>query len=444
MNSEQLDSSRIAALVRSDKVHKDLYLSEELFAIEQRELFGNTWSFLGHASQIAQSGDFFIVDVAGQSLIVLRDERGEIRVLHNRCAHKGAQLLTQESGRLAGRFLRCPYHAWSYRLDGALASYPLRSGYENTELLACESGRGLAPVADLQVYRDFIFARLNAGGPTFSEYFGDVLPMIDLMVDRSPVGRLEVAGGVLRSVVHCNWKLYLENVNDSVHPVSTHESAVRAAQTVARDHAPETMPLAFEQILPFGAKYEFFEGMGGKVFPNGHSISGTRFSVHSGYGDLGPYVEDLRAAHGEARARQVLEQAPQNTVLYPSLAIKGSPQTIRVIRPVAVDRTVVEAWNFRTVGGPDLLLDRALTYSRLVFSPMSVVAHDDLHLFESQQKGLRSGPNPWVSLHRDHAPGESGDRTVETNGTSELLMRNQHRAWAKFMTMNTNTNTKDV
>lgn len=196
------------------------------------------------------------------------------------------------------------------------------------------------------------------------------------------------------------------------------------------------MPLAFEQILPFGERYEFFEGMGGKVFPNGHSISGTRFSVHSGYGNLGEYVKDLQAAHGEERAKQVLEQAPQNTVLYPCLAIKGSPQTIRVIRPIAVDKTVIEAWNFRTVGGPDLLLDRALTYSRLVFSPMSVVAHDDLHLFESQQKGLRSGPNPWVSLHRDHVPGESDQQTVETSGTSELLMRNQYRAWAKFMTLN--------
>ena len=436
MNLKQVSSAQIAALVQGDKVHKDLYLSEELFAIEQRELFGSTWSFLGHASQIAESGDFFTVDIAGQSLIVLRDDKGEIRALHNRCAHKGAQLLTTESGRLSGRFLRCPYHAWSYRLDGALAAYPLRSGYENTGLLACESGRGLSPVAALHVYRDFIFARLNAGGPTFHEYFGDVLPTIDLMVDRSPVGRLEIAGGVLRNVVHCNWKLYLENVNDSVHPVSTHESAVRAAQAVARDRGPEPMPLAFEQILPFGERYEFFEGMGGKVFPNGHSISGTRFSVHSGYGNLGEYVKDLQAAYGEERAKQVLEQAPQNTVLYPSLAIKGSPQTIRVIRPIAVDKTVIEAWNFRTVGGPDLLLDRALTYSRLVFSPMSVVAHDDLHLFESQQKGLRSGPNPWVSLHRDHAPDESDQQTVETSGTSELLMRNQYRAWAKFMTLN--------
>ncbi len=418
-------------------MHKDVYLSKELFALEQEELFGNTWSFLGHASQLSHPGDFFTVDIAGQSLIVIRDEQSEIRAFHNRCAHKGAQVLTTPSGHVSGRTLRCPYHAWSYRFDGVLATYPLRAGYENTELKSSESGRGLAPLADLFVYRDFIFGRLNAGGPGFHEYFGDVLSALDLMVDRSPVGRLELAGGILRNTIHCNWKLYLENVNDSVHPVSTHESAVRAAQTVVHDHAKdEPMPLAFEQILPFGQKYEFFESMGGKVFPNGHSISGTRFSVHSGYGNLNEYVADLKAAHGEERAKQVLEQAPQNTVLYPSLALKGSPQTIRVIRPIAVNKTVIEAWNFRTVGGPELLFDRALTYSRLIFSPMSIVAHDDLHLFESQQKGLHSGPNDWVSLHREHDPRETEQPTMETSGTSELLMRNQYRAWAKFMTMN--------
>ncbi len=136
----------------------------------------------------------------------------------------------------------------------------------------------------------------------------------------------------------------------------------------------------------------------------------------------------------EASRRAILEHSPQNVVLYPSLAVKGSPQTIRVIRPVAVDRTVIEAWNFRTVGGPDLLFDRALNYSRLVFSPMSIVAHDDIHLFEQQQQGLRSGPNDWVSLHRDFNAAELDTLPMDTNGSSELLIRNQYRAWAAHMT----------
>jgi hypothetical protein len=82
------------------------------------------------------------------------------------------------------------------------------------------------------------------------------------------------------------------------------------------------------------------------------------------------------------------------------------------------------------------MLQRALTYNRLVFSPMSVVAHDDLHLFESAQKGLMAGRNQWVSLHRGHRAGEFDTPTQDVNGTNEILMRNQFRAWAQYMALN--------
>ena len=80
------------------------------------------------------------------------------------------------------------------------------------------------------------------------------------------MGRLRIAGGVLRNVIHCNWKMYLENINDTVHPLSTHESATAAAtlwQGTAPADAPK--PMAMEQILPFGAGYDFFDRMGGRV-----------------------------------------------------------------------------------------------------------------------------------------------------------------------------------
>jgi phenylpropionate dioxygenase-like ring-hydroxylating dioxygenase large terminal subunit len=240
---------------------------------------------------------------------------------------------------------------------------------------------------------------------------------------------------VLRTVVRCNWKMYLENINDTVHPMSTHESATQAAQSLWRDQpADAPKPMAMEQILPFGAGHEFFDNMGGRVYPNGHSVLGTQFSIHSGYGQVPEYEAAMREAYGE-RAAEILQRSPQNAVCFPSLSVKGSPQAIRVIRPLAADRTMVEAWSFRAEGAPDLLLQRTLTYNRLVFSPMSVVAHDDLHLFESIQRGLVAGHNEWVSLHRGHEAGERADETRDVNGTNELLMRNQYRAWVKFMTL---------
>ncbi len=425
----------IAALVQDDRVHRDLYIDPELFELEQRHFFANTWNFAGHASQVPHAGDYVAVTIAGQPLLMVRQPDATIRVLHNRCAHKGSQLVTDGSGN-AGRFFRCPYHAWTYKLDGAPLAIPMKSAYEGTRLKECESGQGLEAVKHVAVYRDFVFVKLNDAGPDFESYFGQALRAIDNLVDRSPVGRLEVAGGILRSVVRCNWKMYLENINDTVHPMSTHESATSAAHSVWKGRpADAPKPMAMEQILPFGAGYDFFDKMGARVYPNGHSVLGIHFSIHSGYAQVPEYEQAMREAHGPERAAEILERSPQNAVLFPSLAVKSSPQAIRVIRPLAADRTLIEAWSFRVEGGPDLLLQRALTYNRLVFSPMSMVAHDDLHLFESIQRGLASGRNDWVSLHRNFDRAELDEPVREVNGTNEQLMRNQFRAWVRFMTL---------
>jgi len=429
----------ILDLVQDDRVHRDLYLSPALFALEQRHFFANTWNYVGHASQVPAAGDYVAVEIAGKPLLMVRQGDGSIRVLNNRCAHKGTQLVTDERGNV-GKFFRCPYHAWTYKLDGAPLAVPLKSGYEGTRLKDCESGQGMGALKNVAVYRDFVFAKLNDGGPDFHSYFGDVLAAIDNLADRSPVGRLRIEGGVLRNIVHCNWKMYLENINDTVHPLSTHESATAAANLLWQGQpADAPKPMAMEQILPFGAGYDFFDRMGGRVYPNGHSMLGVNFSIHSGYAQVPEYEAALREAHGEARAAEILQRSPQNSVCFPSLAVKGSPQAIRVIRPLAADRTLIEAWSFRVEGAPELLFERSMTYNRLVFSPMSVVAHDDVHLFESIQQGLRASANEWVSLHRGFDSAElegvaSGTR--EVNGTNELLMRNQFRAWATFMTLN--------
>jgi len=365
----------------------------------------------------------------------VRHDDGDIRVLFNRCAHKGTRLVTDEAGNV-GRLFRCPYHAWTYRLDGSPLAVPLKAGYDGTRLAGSESGQGVGRPRGVAVHRDFVFVKLNDAGPGFEDYFGPMLRAIDDLADRSPVGRLRIDGGCLRTVIHCNWKIYLENINDTVHPPSTHESATTAARDVWRDRegaAPS--PMAIEQILPFAAPYAFFDEMGGRIHPNGHSVLGTHFSIHSRYGRLPEYEAAMRAAHGDERAAEVLERAPQNAMLYPSLALKCSPQTFRVIRPLAVDRTLVEAWSLRAEGAPEILFQRSMSYNRLVFSPLSVVAHDDMHLFESIQQGLRAGTNDWVSLHRDHRADEPVDQSRDVNGTNEWLMRNQFRAWARFMTL---------
>jgi len=188
---------RIAALVRDTEIHKHCYIDDEVFALEMEHLFANTWVYVGHASQIPNAGDFYSTTLGDQPVVMVRHSDASVRVLHNRCAHKGVQV-APEGGGNTGKFFRCPYHAWTYNTDGSLLNTPLRQGYANTGFEQCEASRGMAPVGATHVYRDFIFCRLNPQGIGFDEFFGESLSTLDNMVDRSPQGRLEVAGGVMR------------------------------------------------------------------------------------------------------------------------------------------------------------------------------------------------------------------------------------------------------
>ena len=192
--------------------------------------------------------------------------------------------------------------------------------------------------------------------------------------------------------------------------------------------------MVIEQFTPFVNDYEFFEKMGVKVYPHGHSYTGVNFSIHSSYSSVGEYEKRMAAAYGEERARAILSEARHNTVYYPSLTIKGAIQTIRVARPLAVDKTLIESWTFRLVGAPDEILARSATYSRLINAPTSMVGHDDLHCYRSIQEGLASASSNWVSLHRNFTPTESAGITGTFGATNEAPMRGQYRAWAELMT----------
>jgi benzoate/toluate 1,2-dioxygenase subunit alpha len=157
------------------------------------------------------------------------------------------------------------------------------------------------------------------------------------------------------------------------------------------------------------------------------------FSIHSAYSPIREYEDAMHRAYGEARAKEILGTVRHNTVYYPSLTIKGAIQSIRVVRPLAADRTLIESWTFRLKGAPDSLLARTVMYNRLINSPMSVVGHDDLHCYRSIQEGLAAPGNEWVSLHRNFDPRELEAPELVANGTSEISVRNQFRAWSELM-----------
>lgn len=424
----------VRALVKDDRVHRDLYTSPEVFALEQEHFFGNTWNYVGHESQIPKSGDWISNEIGGRPLIIVRHGDGSVRALMNRCAHKGSRLVNGPCGN-TGKFFRCPYHAWTFKTDGALLAIPLKNGYEGTALHECEASRGLTALRHVRTHRGFIFVKINDAGPDFETFFGESLSSIDNMADRSPEGELEIAGGCLRFVHQCNWKMFVENLNDTMHPMVAHESSAGTAKAMWADQpADAPKPMAIEQFVPFMSDYKFFEDMGIRTYDNGHSFTGVHFSIHSKYAAIPAYDEAMKARYGEEKTAQILGMARHNTVYYPNLTIKGAIQAIRVVKPLAVDRTLVESWTFRLKGAPPELLQRTTMYSRLINSPFSVVGHDDLQAYRGMQAGLLASGNEWVSLHRNFDASELAGGEITTVGTSELPMRNQHRSWVKYMT----------
>ena len=425
------DPRALQGLVDADRVHRDVYIDPEVFQLEMERLWSRTWIYVGHTSQVPQPGDFITADIAAKPVILVRHTDGNVRVLMNRCAHKGTKVVYDFAGN-TGKTFRCPYHAWTYRTDGTLIQVPLKQGYEGTRLHETQASRGLTPITH-ETYRGFVFARL-ADGRGFREYFGDSLSSIDNLADRSPEGELEITGGCLRYLHNCNWKMFVENLNDTMHPMIAHASSAGIAKKLWQDkpaHLPK--PMAIEQYAPFANDYKFFDDMGVRVYPHGHGFSGVHFSIHSSYSSISEYEESLKRAYGEERAKQILGTVRHNTVYYPSLTIKGAIQSIRVARPLAADRTVIESWTFRLKGAPAKLLERTVMYNRLINSPMSVVGHDDLHCYRSAQEGLAAEGNEWVSLHRNFDPEELKAKELTCNGTSEISMRNQFRAWREFM-----------
>ena len=417
--------------MRDDAVHRDVYTDPEVFSIEMERLFANTWVYVGHDSQIPAAGDYYGTTIGAQPVLMVRHDDGVVHVLYNRCPHKGTRITTDTCGN-TGRFFRCPYHAWSFRTDGSPVAVPLPNEYENTGFAGSQAARGMTPVGAVHNYRGFVFSRLSEQGVSFESYFGESVTSIDNMVDRSPVGRLEVAGGVQRYMHNCNWKMLVENQTDSCHPMVVHmSSAGTAVDLWKRAGEQRPRPMAVEIYAPFIGPYDFFVKMGIRTWDNGHGHSGVHHSIHSDYSAIPGYFDQMVAAYGEPRARAILDENRHNTVYFPNLMMKGPIQLLRLFKPIAADRTLVESWTFRLVDAPDLLLERTLVYNRLINASTSVVGHDDVEMYERAQEGLLASGNPWVSLHRTHTPGEAA--LAVDSGTSERQMRNQFRAWAKYM-----------
>lgn len=433
MSYTNYTNDHIAALVREDSVHKSVYTDPALYQLEMARIYGQAWIYVGHDSQVPNPGDYHATRIGDQDVVLVRASDRKVHVLYNRCPHKGAKLVPDGAGS-AGKFFRCPYHAWTFKLDGSHLSAPMKGGYEGTAFDAKHPDFAMRRLARVESYRGFVFASQAAGGPGLQEFLGGVLSSIDNLCDRSPVGEVEVAGGVFRVMQTSNWKVFYENLHDTMHAPVTHESSFVAAREQAADMGE--MPLELHIMDGNGEPYAFWEKLALHAYDHGHGYMEGIFNPGAASTDAvtRAHFEVLEQAYGAERASAILGQNRHNTIIYGS----GSPHTVfqqfRVIRPVAVDRTMIEIQTFRLKGTPEAIFRRSVMYANVINSPSSNVMADDVEVYDRCQKGNLSNGGEWISLHRyagQDLPIEGGMQSI--NGTSELPMRNQFKAWKEYM-----------
>ncbi len=430
------NTDQLAAMIRTEGVHRSVYTDPEIFELEMERIWGRAWIYVAHESQIPQQGSYFTTTLARQPVLLVRHDEDTFNLFFNRCAHKGSKVIEIESGQ--SKILRCGYHGWTYETDGRCKHVTGGdAAYDSLGIDKSSGCMGLQKIPSVASYRGFIFASLSPDAPDLASWLGATATSIDNMVDRSPEGKLEVTGGALRYHHDSNWKFFIENLNDMMHAMIAHQSSAQTARFMGKKLFPEAtqQPTEIQLLSPFAENVDFFETMGIHSFDHGHSYSGGKTSIHAGYSGISGYEEAMEKAYGAERVKEIFSLNRHNTVVYPCFTLKGAIQTIRVVKPISVDQTIIESWTLRLVGAPDEMLQRSILYCNLINSSGNLVGPDDHEAYHRLQHGLGTDANDWVSMGRHIGAEEANDEGgYSATGSSDMVFRGQFQAWKAYMT----------
>jgi Rieske 2Fe-2S family protein len=186
------------------------FVSPDIFAKEQSEIFSKQWLLVGHQSQIPKPGDYFVVPIAGESLIIVCDQGSTIRGFYNVCRHRGTRLKEDACGHASA--IQCPYHAWTYRLDGRLIGAP-----HMDEVPGFDKADYSLRAVNLALWEGFIFINLDENAMPLEEWFAPLNGKFSHwnMSILQPAKRIEYD-------VQANWKLMFENYSECYHCPGVH------------------------------------------------------------------------------------------------------------------------------------------------------------------------------------------------------------------------------
>jgi len=197
-----LEYDASAPLERAWTIPASWYQNPQIAVAERKAVFGCSWQFIARAEQLAQPGQYVTAEIAGEPIVAVRDGEGRLRGFFNVCRHHAAAVATEPCG--STKLLRCPYHGWTYGLDGSLKGTPDFTGVQDFD----PGQNGLVPV-EIEQWEQFVFVCLNRPVHSLRDYFGG-------LVER--VGSLDLAR--LRFVerrtyeLRCNWKVFVDNYLD--------------------------------------------------------------------------------------------------------------------------------------------------------------------------------------------------------------------------------------
>ncbi|HJZ69417.1 MAG TPA: aromatic ring-hydroxylating dioxygenase subunit alpha [Blastocatellia bacterium] len=192
-----------ATLAEASTIPASWYTDPRIFELERRTVFCNSWQMVGRADQLCEPGQFITREIAGEPILVVRGSDCVLRGFFNVCRHHAAAVMTEPEG--SARNLRCPYHGWTYSLEGELKGTPDFDGVCNFD----RNSNGLVPV-ETSVWENWVFVRLEREGPTLQQFLG-----ADLLGQTSRLGLDSLQWMERRRYeLDCNWKVFVDNYLD--------------------------------------------------------------------------------------------------------------------------------------------------------------------------------------------------------------------------------------
>ena len=203
-----------------EKAHglpNECYTNKDYTLIERKKLFEDKWIVAGVASSIPEIGDVKPIDILGMPILILRNKQNEIKVFHNVCSHRGVKLVSK-SGKI-NSLIRCPYHSWSYNLNGELMATPHIGGMNKHSADGFDKSKSNLKEIRSYIWLDLIMININQNEMSFEEY---IKPLSDRWEKFWPIKDRELIHhsndfGYFKLNAKCNWKFAIENYCESYH-----------------------------------------------------------------------------------------------------------------------------------------------------------------------------------------------------------------------------------